>query len=70
MTLTAQEEHRILDLEKRAADLERIMKGIASKNMLNQMKTLVEETMRKINEELDELEPKLQELIEKADAAQ
>jgi archaellum component FlaC len=70
MALTPQQNQRIIELEQRVKDIERIIKNVGSKSMLNQMKLLVDENLRKMRQELEAIEPQVEELLDKVDKLQ
>jgi hypothetical protein len=70
MTLTTQELQQINDLEEDISRLQILVSNIGSKNSLNQLYILVQETVRKLDVKLTVLETKVDTLVEKVNKLQ
>ena len=63
MSLTYNEEQRILELEEAVQSLSRLVEGAASKNMLNRMLSLSNNQIKELSVETTALETKVDQLI-------
>ena len=64
MALTAKEEYRIQQLEVLAIQLNQLIKGASSENQLNRLLVLAQDDMDKLKIAQDELDIKVEELLE------
>ncbi len=63
MSLTAAEQERITNAENALGELQELIQGAGSKNMLNRLHVLAEEKARRLEERLTTLEAEVQELL-------
>jgi len=64
MALTAKEEYRVQQLEVLAVQLNQLIKGASSENQLNRLLVLAQDDMDKLKTAQDELDIKVEELLE------
>ena len=61
--LTHEEMQRLNNIEQSVQKLQTLVSNVGSKNMLNQLHVLVQESVRKMSSRVSKLEEKVEELI-------
>lgn len=70
MAMTAREEERMMELETRLNELFRLLRGTGSSNMLNRLYIVLNHELEKAETKADEIQTRVEEILEYARKAQ